>query len=148
MKKVLIARPHAFVNDEIKAVIENAGFHPLTVGSSIELREIDLSLVSGAVVSLAVNSPVEDSIEDVIEYLRGNQPHLPIAFAALMSFDMACRLLSSMGLKNSGLLAVSEQTRRSSELSQATTYIVMQKNELLNGDNMDLLKYILSKHFS
>lgn len=73
---VLLARPHAFIVSDMKPFLEEAGFKVIKTESLPQLADLSRGCV-GAVISLALSSPINASPEEVIKSLRQANPGLP-----------------------------------------------------------------------
>ncbi len=63
-KAVLLARPHPIIIKEMKPFFELNGFSPRKMDSLTDLNANSVN-VSGAIISLAVSSSIEESAEEV-----------------------------------------------------------------------------------
>ena len=80
-KQILLARPHPFIVSDMKPFLEQNGFIPMQMIGINELSGLASSSLSGAIISLAVQSTIEESVEMVFKGIRRQFPGLPVAFA-------------------------------------------------------------------
>ncbi|MEJ2574426.1 MAG: hypothetical protein P8164_12685 [Gammaproteobacteria bacterium] len=98
---ILLARPHPFIVSEMKPFLEQSGFTPLPVKDIRQLAGLALTSFSGAIISLAVQSTINESAEMVFEAIRKQSPYLPVAFAGMLDAAMASKAIKRMLLNQS-----------------------------------------------
>lgn len=82
-KRVLLARPHAFIVDEMKPFLLECGYTPVKVASLAELQSALAQPAAGAVISTAVSSSIGADAATVFAALRQGAPALPVMFAGM-----------------------------------------------------------------
>lgn len=82
-KRVLLARPHAFIVDEMKPFLLECGYTPVKVSSLDELRSALNQPVNGAVISTAVSSSIGADAATVFARLREGASTVPVMFAGM-----------------------------------------------------------------
>lgn len=95
-KKVLLARPSFFIVNEMKAFINICNYDPVPLKNMDIIKTIPENALAGAVISMAINSDVKESLIEVAIILRNQYPNMPIMLATLVDFDM---IKKSLGLK-------------------------------------------------
>lgn len=86
-KKVLLARPHAFIVAEMRPFLERTGYLPTRLESLDDLDPGKLGSFSGAIISTAVVSSIPAKPAEVFAALRKHYPSLPVLFAGLTEFE-------------------------------------------------------------
>ncbi len=92
---VLLARPHPFIVAEMKPLLEQRGYTTTKLEWLADLPNL-VGGAAGAVISLALTSPIEASAEEVFAKLRRTAPHLPVIFAALLDVKPALAKLEEI----------------------------------------------------
>ncbi|RVT49621.1 hypothetical protein [Rubrivivax albus] len=82
-QRILLARPHAFIVNEMRPFLLEAGFSPVKPESKVQLLEELGRPAQGIVISTAVSSNVEGDAEAVFRWVREKQPNVPVAFAGM-----------------------------------------------------------------
>jgi hypothetical protein len=86
-QRVLLARPHAFIVDEMKPFLLECGYTPVKVSSIDELASVladpAQATLNGAVISTAVSSSIGADAATVFARLRERAPNLPVMFAGM-----------------------------------------------------------------
>jgi hypothetical protein len=86
-KKVLLARPHAFIVAEMRPFLERSGYQPTRLENLDDMHPGKLGSFSGAIISTAVVSSIPAKAAEVFAALRQHYPSLPVIFAGLTEFD-------------------------------------------------------------
>jgi len=86
-RRVLLARPHAFIVDEMGPFLVEAGFTPVRIASLDELAAELGRPLCGAVVSTAISSSVAADAATVFRLVRERVPRLPVIFAGMADVD-------------------------------------------------------------
>jgi len=87
MQKVLLARPSPFIVDSMKEFLKQVSFASDPISTINDLVSRNLNEYRAAIISTAVNSPIQESYADVYAILREKAPDLPIIFATLGNVD-------------------------------------------------------------
>lgn len=82
-KRVLLARPHAFIVDEMRPFLVESGYTPVKVATLDEFKSALSPGASGAVISTAVSSSIGADAATVFARLHEVVPQLPVMFAGL-----------------------------------------------------------------
>lgn len=82
-KRVLLARPHAFIVEEMKPFLLECGYMPVKVSSLDELQSALALPANGAVISTALSSSIGADAATVFARLRQTAPSLPVMFAGM-----------------------------------------------------------------
>jgi hypothetical protein len=85
-KRVLLARPHAFIVDEMRPFLVESGYTPVKVATLDEFKSTLSQPLYGAVVSTAVSSSIGADAATVFSRLREIAPQLPVMFAGMADF--------------------------------------------------------------
>lgn len=89
--KVLLARPHDFLVDKVRSVLERLHLEPVVLQSVRELATLPGQEFVGVVISLAPTSSVRESVADVHRAVRARWARRPIVFTGLSSLASAQR---------------------------------------------------------
>lgn len=95
-QRVLLARPHRFIVEEMAALLARLGFEP--VGRSVDgaLPPLNDPATRGAIISTAVLSTVRHDHVRVFDELRAEREDLPVVFATLVPVAQYARGLASV----------------------------------------------------
>lgn len=146
---ILLARPHPFIVSDMKPFLEEAGFQIIKAEKLSDLTGLARNS-SGAVISLAVSSPMDASPEEVIKSLRQTQPMLPLLFASLLPYaemkeglkrigSRAGLITSVFGLDDEGSVA---------EESGPTGLLYLSKNDLAGSASRQRALQLVRHHFN
>jgi hypothetical protein len=148
---ILLARPHPFIVSEMKPFLEQSGFTPLPVKDIRQLAGLALTSFSGAIISLAVQSTINESAEMVFEAIRKQSPYLPVAFAGMLDAAMASKAIKRMlaeSVEKCHVIAAEKANARSIELGQASTFIYIRNTDLSTPDTAKIAAMMLKRHFA
>ena len=145
---VLLARPHAFIVSDMKPFLEEAGFKVIKTESLPQLADLSRGCV-GAVISLALSSPINASPEEVIKSLRQANPGLPLMFAALLPYAKAKDNLERIG-RQAGLSAKVfglEDMSKHAEIASPAGLLYLSKDDLAGLTSRQLALQAIRRHF-
>jgi len=94
-KNVIIARPHPFIVESMKPFLEEAGFSVSKLGSIDELAS-QSQRSAGAIISLALSSPIPESAQEVFARLRGTSARTPVLFASMLPIEKIASTLEAL----------------------------------------------------
>lgn len=146
-KTVLLARPHPFIVQEMKPLLEQCGYGVLKPGS---LGDIDTQVrrCDAAVISLALISDIGASAEDVTANIHQVNPRIPLIFASLLPFERAVTsisgLLGKLGL-TAQVVSVSSSHSTTSPNS-ALSVLYLAKDDLSDPAKREQVKRLLQRH--
>lgn len=106
--KVLLARPHDFLVDDMRAWLTSLDVEPVRLGSLDELLRFEPAAVAGIVISSAVTSSVAGSPGAAWLAVRRQFPSRPVLIAGMASLSSARAGVSSE-FAGATLHAMSEQ---------------------------------------
>lgn len=129
-KTILLARPHPFIVNEMKPLLLQAGFDVKGISSDSALTESRSSSYPAAVISLAVVSPVSQSPQQVLAWLKTQQFSGKFIFAGLIPFERVENNLKQF-LTETGWNA--EVQALSSPTAQHSPGIYIQQSDLAPG---------------
>lgn len=116
-KTDLIAHPHPFTVDAMKPFLEELGSATQKLDRVCDLASKAAS-TSGAVISLALSSPIPESAEEVFPPLRRASLRVPVLFASMLEAEQANAALAKIA-QTSGF-AVNALNRRSPSSTRAS----------------------------
>jgi len=149
-KQVLLARPHPFIVSKMTPFLERNGFSPVKLGSLSELSKLRSIPLSGAIISIAVQSSIDDTAEAVLVAIRKQFPHLPVAFAGLLEMTMASNTIKHMLLQTiemPNILAVEAGNERHVGLGNENSFIYIRHDDLSTPDAEKITAQMLQRHF-
>lgn len=133
-KTVLLARPHPFIVQEMKPLLEQCGFGVLKPDSFADL-DTQARRCNAAVISLALISDIEASAEDVMASIHRVNPKLPIIFASLLPFERAVSTISGLLDKlrvDARVIGVSNSTDSPQSPTTTLSVLYLAKEDLTN----------------
>jgi len=148
--QILLARPHPFIVSEMKPFLEQGGLSPLPIKGIRELAGLASTSFSGAIISLAVQSTIDESAEMVFEAIRKQFPYLPVAFAGMLDASMASKAIKRVlpeSIGNYHFIAVDKNNERSVELGQPSTFVYIRNSDLSMPDTAKIAARMLQRHF-
>lgn len=146
-KRVLLARPHAFIVNQMRPFLEGAGYTPVGARDLDHLRTELGTALKGAIISTAVTSAVNADAATVFRTVRERLPHLPIVFAG-MADAATMRITAERAVKDlvtSPILVGPADYRPGS--GRGSTFLILRKDDLLNLEATDLATRALRSHF-
>lgn len=145
----LIARPHPFIVSAMKPFLEEIGFATLKLDRISELAA-QAPRATGAVISLALSSPIPESAEEVFSQLRRVSPRMPVLFASMLDVNQASGALEQIakhhGFPASVMSANSPSTAWTS-LGKQETFLYLSKEDLEVKDRRAILAQMVRRHF-
>lgn len=146
-KTVLLARPHPFIVQEMKPLLEQCGYGVLKPGS---LGDIDthVNACDAAVISLAIISDIAASADDVTANIHRKNPGMPLIFASLLPFERAVAAISGLFGKlgiEAQVVGVSSSISTTST-SSALSVLYLAKDELSDPAKREQVKRLLRRH--
>ncbi len=149
-RKILLARPHAFIVSEIRTFLEHAGYAPEKADSVADIESSRHGALAGAIVSTAVVSSIGASAEEVFAALRRKYPRLPVLFAGLVDFakmqDLVRRIVAPLHA-DAQILPMAPATESHAGLGRENVFPVLRKEDLAPGDAAALAARIVRRHF-
>jgi hypothetical protein len=149
--QILLARPHPFIVSEMKPFLEQSGFSPLSIKDIRELARLASTTFGGAIISLAVQSTIDESAETIFESIRKQFPYLPVAFAGMLDATMANKAIKRVlptSIDTHHILAVEKNNERRVELGQPSTFVYIRNRDLSTPDTVKIAALMLQRHFS
>lgn len=149
-KQILLARPHPFIVSEMCPFLEQNGFNPVKLGSLSELIKLKATPLNGVIISLAVQSSVEETAGMVFAAIRKQFPQLPIACAGLLDVAMANKTIRQMLPQPPGefhVIGVETGNERRMELGQANTFVYVRNTDLSTPARAKIAAQLLQAHF-
>lgn len=146
-KKIVLARPHPFVVAEMRPFLTAGGFSISKPEHVTDLPAL-LAGAAGAVISLALSSPISASVQEVFEHLRQSNARLPVLFASMLDFEQALpalqRVATAAGIE-AELLGVDDH--HSTRLGRQETFLYFSKQDLADADRRTTASRMIRKHF-
>lgn len=149
-RKVLLARPHAFIVADMKPLLANAGFSPVPLLALTEIADGAWRSAHGAVISVALSSSIPESAETVFATLRQHAPRMPVLFAGLTDFEIARRTIERIVqpvAPQATILAIDAGSERHSGLGRPEVVLYLQKDTLKTPAGVALAERMLRRHF-
>lgn len=146
MKKVLLARPHAFIVSEMRPFLERNGYQPTRLENLDDLHPGKLGTFSGAIISTAVVSSIPAKPAEVFAALRKSYPSLPVIFAGLAGFDSTLPTIQRIVHDihpGSTILPLDARAETHARLGERDVFLYLNKDDLANGSAAGILR----RHF-
>lgn len=146
-RRVLLARPHAFIVDQMKPFLADAGFAPEAANTLAEVGARSAA-TRGAIISTAVVSSVAADAATVFAELRRASPRLPVLFAGLTDLDMMkAAVLRIVRPLHPDAEVVGIDEAEQARLGSANVFVVLRKEDLAPG-KVDTAISVLQRHFA
>ena len=149
-RKVLLARPHAFIVADMKPLLAQAGFSPAPLSALEEIAGGAWRSAHGAVISIALSSSIPESAETVFATLRRHAPRIPVLFAGLTDFEMARRTVERIVQPvepKATVLPIDAGSEHHSGLGRPDVVLYLQKDTLKTAAGTALAERMLRRHF-
>jgi hypothetical protein len=147
-KKVLLARPHPFVEREMRPFIENEGFLLEKLENTAAFAG-QARTCHGAIISLALSSSIPESAEEISVMLRNGNPGVSLVFAALMDLQTATfrlqKVASALGIQTT-VLGVDAGNLNHRALGKPATFLYISKEDLMADESRKIAAKLLKKH--
>jgi hypothetical protein len=148
-KRVLLARPHAFIVNQMRPFLLEAGYTPVDA-QSLEHMALQLGgALHGAIISTAVSSTVDADAATVFRLVREKLPRLPVVFAG-MADAATMRLSTERAVKElvaTPTIAGPQDWRAGGAADRTSAFLVLRKEDLLHGASHDAALRALRSHF-
>jgi hypothetical protein len=149
-KQILLARPHPFIVSDMKPFLEQNDFTPMKLDGASDLIKLKSAKLNGVIISLAVQSSVDESADMVFAAIRKQFPHLPIAFAGMLDHPLAStaiKRLFTQTTESAHIIGVDENNVNRAELGQATAFVYVRNTDLSSPEKAKIAALILQRHF-
>lgn len=148
--RVLLARPHAFIVNEMRPFLVEAGFSPVRIDS---LEQLDQQLrvpAQGAIISTAVTSSLGADAAVVFRRVREWCPHMPVVFAGMADFaTMEATVKRAVkDLCPAALVVGAAGFRLSRPSDRASTFLVLRKEDLQHEALQQAAVSAIRSHFA
>ncbi|WP_141396338.1 hypothetical protein [Polaromonas sp. AET17H-212] len=149
-KRILLARPHAFIVSEMRPFLVETGYSPVRVESLSQLSQELRGSLNGAILSTAVTSSVDADVATVFRLIRQAHPHLPVVFAGMASFDTMKVITERAvhGLVSAPTISSPRDYRAVSASTRSSSFLVLRKEDLQPGDSHSAAIKALRAYFS
>jgi len=148
-KNVLLARPHPFIVAEMKPFLEDNGYTISKLEAMTNLPAMAVQ-AGGAVISLALSSPLPESAAVVFQQLRQVAPGVPVLFASMLAFDQALpgmqRLAAQSGVQ-AEIYGVDTEAS-ASRLGRPQAFLYFSKEDLATPARRVVATRMLKRHFN
>lgn len=147
-KHVLLARPHAFIVNEMRPFLEQAGYVPQRLDSLDQLATALARPLRGAIISTAVTSSVNADAATVLQLIRETAPRLPVVFAGMADWE-TMRVTAERAVKAivaSPSILAPQGYRPGSAADRASTFLVLRKDDLVDAALRDAAMRALRAH--
>jgi len=145
-KKVLLARPHAFIVAEMRPFLERNGYQPTRLEILDDMHPGKLGSFTGAIISTAVVSSIPAKAAEVFAALRQHYPALPVIFAGLTEFDTTLpsiqRIVHALH-PGAAILPFEASTENHPRLGERDVFLFLNKSDIAGS----AANSILRQHF-
>jgi hypothetical protein len=142
-KKVLLARPHAFIVAEMRPFLERSGYQPTRLESLDDMHPGKLGTFSGAIISTAVVSSIAAKPAEVFAALRQHYPSLPVMFAGLTGFDSTLPTIQRIVRDvhpGATILPFNGSTQQYARLGERDVFLFLNKEDIANAAAESILR--------
>lgn len=149
-KKVLLARPHPFIQKAMGEFLAEAGFITSTAASLEEIREAPPGDFCGAVISTSVLSSTKEHYPEVFKALRKHFPVTPILFTTLVGLEQMAPMLgrSLRALEPMSTVVTLEGFPGKRESCGPMAYPLIHKNQLSDPGWKDAAAALVRRYFA
>jgi hypothetical protein len=149
-KRVLLARPHAFIVSEMGPFLAQAGYSAVRLNSLGSLPQELSRPLRGAIISTAVTSSVDADAATLFRLIREHSPGLPVVFAGMADADTmkAVTERAVKGLVQTPVITGPQGYRSASAADRASVFLVLRKEDLASGLSHDAAVKALRAHFA
>lgn len=145
-KQVLLARPHPFIVESMKAYLDSHGFQADAVKKFEDLEGRAGKSFDGIVISASAGTTVHSTYAEVFMAVRKHFPGVPVAFSTLFTSPGTIRSIREALAAAGALVEVTvarslKDEHGSNHLPARDHILVVSKNDLDNGCPL------LSAHF-
>lgn len=148
-RTVLLARPHPFVVTDMKPFLEQNGFSARKLENLAELSSKTAGL-SGAIISLAVESSIKESAEAVFAEIRHVSPRVMVIFVGMLDFaamkGVLRRLAKSREIEAT-ILGMEPSSENHPNLGKQDTFLYLSNGDLTTPERRALAAKIIQRHF-
>ena len=133
----------------MRPFLEQNGFAARKLASLPELRS-NVAGLSGAIISLAVESPVKETVETVFTELRKAAPKVPVLFAAMLTLDAmkgALRRLARSKEIEATILGIDVTNDGHADLGKPDTFLYLCNADFSTPAKRALAAKIIQQHF-
>jgi len=95
--RVLLARPHDFMQEDVKAALLASGAEPVAIDTLDTLRSHKGSALAGLVASTAVTSSMPSTLREVLTVLASDFPAVPLVLTGLAGFEVIAQRVRDEG---------------------------------------------------
>ena len=148
-KRVLLARPHAFIVSEMRPFLVGAGYAPVRVETLEQLMQELARPLQGAVISTAVSSSLNADAATVFRLVREKAPTLPIVFAGMADLD-TMKVVAERAVKalvTTPHVSGPQGYRSVPSADRASSFLVLRKEDLQPGAFQDAALKAMRAHF-
>lgn len=146
---VILARPHPFIADDMKALLSRNGYTPMAIADLNIIKTLPRETIKGAVISTSVVAE-GGNIEKVFEKVRRKLPGIPIVFATLLEPDHAISLLKAdlaAYFDAPEFIPINSLSIDHAALGTANGYVVIHKDQIADAIASRYADRIIPKHF-
>jgi hypothetical protein len=135
LRRVLLARPHAFIVNEMRPFLVTAGFAPVRIDGMEQLDQELRLPAQGAIISTAVTSPLGADAATVFRKIRESNASLPVVFAGMADLaTMEAVVMRTVKELHPDARAVGPAGfRLVRPLDRASTFLILRKEDLQPG---------------
>jgi hypothetical protein len=148
--RVLLARPHAFIVNEMRPFLLEAGYAPARPDDLPGLERALAEPAAGAIISTAIRSSVPVDAATVFRMVRQRWPEMPVAFAGMAdaatmraAVERAVQPLAPLPL----VVGAAGYRRPMIAAQRAQTFLVLRKDDLVDPAARQAALAALRAHF-
>jgi hypothetical protein len=146
---IVIARPHPFIVSSMKPFLEEIGYSIVKLDHVSELAA-QAPRSNGAVISLALTSPVAESAEEVFSQLRRISTRTPVLFASMLEVDQATHALEQIAKRHgfpANVMSVQSPSTSWTSLGKQESFLYLSKKDLEAPDRRAIVSQMARRHF-
>lgn len=149
-RRVLLARPHAFIVNEMRPFLIEAGYMPVRIGSVEQLAHELASPARGAVISTAVTSSLGLDAGAVFRKVREFSPNLPVVFAGMADLaTMEATVMRAVkDLHPEARTQGAAGFRMTRSWDRTSNFLILRKEDLQQGALHEAAISAIRAHFS
>lgn len=135
LRRVLLARPHAFIVNEMRPFLVTAGFAPVRIDGLHQLDQEIRTPAQGAIISTAVTSSLGADAATVFRKIRESNASLPVVFAGMADLATmeAVVMRAVRDLQPEARAVGPAGFRLARPQDRASTLLILRKEDLQQG---------------
>lgn len=150
-KRVLLARPHPMIKEEMRAFLSHNGYEPVATEDLEEIARLGGGGTAGIVISTTIISGTNASLADVLNSVRTSLPMAPILIATLLPEAILSRSLNPIltALKPSAdLIRAETAALNNAKLGTNLGILALHRDDVRLPERVELSGMLVRRHFS